>query len=110
MVMVHVDDFVISGDGPEYQTAFEKLKQASTWGGWEQNEYGQCGVWVKHHLDSAGRTVSVSMAQTRYSLELETRRIPRDRRREPRTPLTEQEKSSSITSSCVLPRHEDEDD
>ena len=46
IVVAHVDDFMIGGEGEWHQQAFESLRAKLQWGEWESKVFTQCGLRV----------------------------------------------------------------
>ena len=52
----HVDDFLCTGVGKEYERSLSKLKSSVSWGSWKGNEFSHCGKQVSRD----GKDVLVS--------------------------------------------------
>ena len=90
LISGHVDDFLFSGSQhcPIWKSLCDKIKQRFKWGTWEEDEFTQCGVFVKQLPD-----FGFELSQTQYIEDLKEIGIPAERRRQPDAPTSDREKS-----------------
>ena len=83
---IHVDDFLLSGDGsPEFLEAESKLQSAFRWGKWDQDEFDFAGTHIVQHSDK-----SITMNQKDYT-ERWIEEVSIDPNRSRKSPLTPSE-------------------
>ena len=71
----HVDDFIVTGFGRDYEKSIAQLKKALNWGSWKVNEFIHCGREIMR-----GDDFDVKVSQENYvanltPVQLESRRV-----------------------------------
>ena len=72
---VHVDDFIIAGQGETYLTARRKLEEAFVWGKWEKENFEFAGCDLRQSEDG-----TITLSQESYSRKW-LEEIPMDKKR-----------------------------
>lgn len=86
----HVDDFLFCGpdQDEEWQQIKTKIQQKFKWQEWEYNDFIQCGVRVTAHKDGG-----YELDQVKYLEEVSEIQITKERRKQTKEPITEQERT-----------------
>ena len=90
LISGHVDDFLFCGrDGCEvWERLCQQIKEKFKWGTWEYDSFTQCGVKIEQESDGG-----FLLSQTQYIEEIREIPISAERRREPKAPTSDLEKT-----------------
>ena len=88
IIGAHVDDFLIAGEGAEWEKFLEILLAAFRWTPWEESTFKQCGISVEQQTDG-----SIIQHQEEYLAAMSEIEISADRAKMLNTPVTETERT-----------------
>ena len=86
IIGIHVDDGIGGGDG-YFRATIERLRQIYSFGVFNEKSFEFCGISFKQDANGA-----IEMNQSKYISRISPINVPRERRLEPKAPVTELER------------------